>query len=69
MDKLLLRAQVLQQDTLENLQRFVANHTEAIERHEAWKKEADERAARLDDRIQASVSAVGAFIARLGESK
>jgi hypothetical protein len=49
MDKLLLRAQVLQQDALEQNQK-------AIARHEAWIAEAKERGKRVDERIETLVS-------------
>jgi hypothetical protein len=58
MDKLLLRAQVLQQRALEENER-------AIERHEKWIAEAAVREKKLDERIDRLVSAMGEFIARI----
>ena len=72
MDKLLLRAQVLQQDALENLQRTVQQHGEWHqrqqqwqERYEQWKRESEERDRRLDERIDKLVSSIGDLISRI----
>ena len=58
MDKLLLRAQVLQQDALEQLQKTVKQHAE-------WQARAEERDKRLDERIDKLVSSIGDLISRI----
>jgi hypothetical protein len=69
MDKLLLRAQVLQQDALEQLEKTVRQHAEWQERHEKyyeqWKRQADERERRLDERIEKLVLSIGDLISRI----
>lgn len=66
MDKLLLRAQVLQQRALEILEQNVSRHDEWLSRHEQaiaehdqWKREQRERDRVIDDRIDKLVSAIG----------
>jgi hypothetical protein len=61
MDKLLLRAQVLQQRALEENERAIERHDKWIAE---WRAEAAAREKRLDERIDKLVSAMGEFIAR-----
>lgn len=62
MDKLLLRAQVLQQDALEILQRAVERHDTSLAAHEAWIAETRDRDRQTDERIQALVRAIAKLI-------
>ena len=64
MDKLLLRAQVLQQDALETLQSSIKRIDAWQERQEQWKKEQVERDRVLDQRIADLVSAIGQLIGK-----
>ena len=75
MDKLLLRAQVLQQVALEHNARAVEQNQKAIERHDAWveehrliAKEAAERQSAPDERIDKLVSFIGELISRIPPS-
>ena len=61
MDRLLLRAQVLQADSIENLQKWT-------KQTEKWMADADARHRHLDERINALVSAIGDLISRIPPS-
>lgn len=58
MDKLLLRAQVLQQDAIETLER-------SIKRHDEWQARHEEALTKLETRIDNLVGAIADLIRRI----
>jgi septal ring factor EnvC (AmiA/AmiB activator) len=65
MDKLLLRAQVLQQDALEKLEKSVSGLATSMEGYEKRLREAEEREKRLDGRIDKLVSSIADLVSRI----
>lgn len=65
MDKLLLRAQVLQQDAIETLQSTIKRQQQWQERQEQWNREAEQRGGKLDERIERLVNAIADLIRRI----
>lgn len=64
-NKLLLRAEVLQKDALEILQKAVGRHDASVAEHDAWIAEARKRDQVTDERIQALVRAIADLISRV----
>ena len=66
MDKLLLRAQILQQDALETLQRAMAEQAKRDAVYDQKITDLVKRDGELDERIDKLVSAIGRLIAKMG---